>query len=161
MVKDLAAFYKSLPKKNVAAGVLFFNTYGRILIVNPTYRPEWGIPGGTIEEDESPRQGCEREVLEELGLIVDVQQLLCIDYMQRDEIRTESVQFVFYGGVLDQGQIDSIRLQESELSEYRFVPIEEALELLTVTLSRRLIPCIEALQHHTTLYLENGQKVEL
>jgi 8-oxo-dGTP diphosphatase len=161
VVKDLAEFYKSLPKKRIAAGILFFNTYGRLLIVKPTYRPEWLIPGGAIEDDESPRQGCEREVLEELGLIVTVQQLLCVDYMQRDEIRTEAIDFVFYGGVLDQGLIDSIRLQESELSEYRFVLIEEALELSTDFLSRRLIPCIEALQRHTTNYLENGQKVEL
>lgn len=161
MVKDLAEFYKSLPKKRVAAGIFFFNTYGRLLIVKPTYRPEWLIPGGIIEEDESPRQGCERETLEELGLIVTAQQLLCVDYMQRYEPDEEGINFVFYGGVLDQGQIDSIRLQESELSEYRFVPIEEALELLTEGLSRRLIPCIEALQRHTTIYLENGQKVEL
>jgi 8-oxo-dGTP diphosphatase len=159
-VMDLAEFYKSLPKKRIAAGILFFNTYGRLLLVKPTYRPEWLIPGGIVEEDESPRQGCEREVLEELGLIVTVQQLLCTDYMQRDAIRTEGINFVFYGGVLDQGQIDSIRLQAGELSEYRFVPVEEALELLTEFLSRRLIPCIEALQRHTTLYLENGQKVE-
>lgn len=157
---DLAEFYRSLPKKRVAAGILFFDTHGRILIVKPIYRPEWLIPGGTIEEDESPRQGCEREVLEELGLIVTAQQLLCIDYMQKDGVKTEGIDFIFYGGTLDQGQIDSIQLQASELSEYRFVSIEEALQLLAEVLSRRLIPCIEALQHHTTVYLENGQKIE-
>ncbi|HEY7416397.1 MAG TPA: NUDIX hydrolase, partial [Ktedonobacteraceae bacterium] len=150
----------SLPKKRISAGVLFFNTYGRILIVKPIYRPEWLIPGGTTEEDESPRQGGEREVLEELGLIVTVQQLLCIDYMQKGGVRTEAIHFVFYGGVLDRGQIKSIQLQASELSDHRFVPIEEALQLLTEPLSRRLIHCIEALQQHTTLYLENGQKIE-
>jgi hypothetical protein len=30
----------------MSAGVLFFDEAGRLLIVEPTYKPNWEIPGG-------------------------------------------------------------------------------------------------------------------
>jgi 8-oxo-dGTP pyrophosphatase MutT (NUDIX family) len=35
-------------------------------LLEPTYKEDWEIPGGIIEENESPREACKREVLEEL-----------------------------------------------------------------------------------------------
>ena len=95
-----ASFYEGLPKKRMAAGALFLDEKGRILVVRPTYKQNWEIPGGTIEEDESPRQACIREVKEELGLDTSIGQLLCVDYTTRTDRKSESLQFVFYGGVL-------------------------------------------------------------
>lgn len=38
----------------VAAGVLIRDAAGRILLVKPTYKDGWEIPGGYVEPDESP-----------------------------------------------------------------------------------------------------------
>jgi hypothetical protein len=38
----------------MAAGALFFNHRDEILILKPTYRDDWLIPGGVVELDESP-----------------------------------------------------------------------------------------------------------
>ena len=58
----------TLPAKRAAAAVLFTDPEGRVLLVEPTYKPTWEIPGGTVELNESPFAAAAREVKEELGL---------------------------------------------------------------------------------------------
>ena len=150
-------YYRSLPAKRMASGVLFFDNQERILVVKPIYRQDWLIPGGVVEEGESPRDACVREVREELGLDVKIGQLLCVDYTQTEQDKTESLQFIFYGGILTTGDIERCVLQEEELSEYNFLSLDEALPLLNAKLARRLPHCLQALQRGTTSYLEDGQ----
>lgn len=64
----------------VAAGVLFNDGDGRVLLVNPTYKRGWEIPGGYVEISESPRAAAIREVKEELDLEIDVRNLLILDW---------------------------------------------------------------------------------
>ena len=73
-------FEQTLPGKVSGAGVLCTNTEGKVLIVVPTYKPEWEIPGGTVESNESPKQACIREVREELGIEIPIGQLLRLNY---------------------------------------------------------------------------------
>ena len=82
------------PKKQMGAGALFFNTAGELLVVKPTYRDHWSIPGGVIEDAESPRQGCTREVLEEIGPEVVLGPLLVIDYTSLATSPREALQFL-------------------------------------------------------------------
>ena len=51
----LREYTSSLPGKRMGAGVLFTDETGRLLLVEPTYKPTWEIPGGAMEADESPR----------------------------------------------------------------------------------------------------------
>ncbi|GAB4532071.1 MAG: hypothetical protein Tsb0014_16140 [Pleurocapsa sp.] len=53
-------YLASLPKKIMGAGCLLFNTEGKILIVKPTYKDAWNLPGGVVEANESPRNACIR-----------------------------------------------------------------------------------------------------
>lgn len=56
--------FDALPKIQVAAACLFLDDKGRVLAVKPTYKSGWDLPGGAIEEGESPLECCRREVLE-------------------------------------------------------------------------------------------------
>ncbi len=152
-------FYARLPKKRMAAGALFLDENGNILIVKPTYQIGWLLPGGVVEQDESPAKACTREVEEELSLKIHIEQLLCVDYTVKTDEKSESLQFVFQGGTLSQEQIASITLPETELSEYRFVKLEEALSLLNRHIALRLPPCIQALEQHAAFYLEEGRNI--
>ena len=53
---------------------------GRVLVVEPTYKTSWELPGGSVEADESPRDACAREVEEELGLVLHPGRLLCFEW---------------------------------------------------------------------------------
>jgi 8-oxo-dGTP diphosphatase len=47
----------TLPMKDMSVGALVFNEPEELL-VKPTYKDGWEIPGGIVEQDESPTQAC-------------------------------------------------------------------------------------------------------
>ncbi|HEY7349081.1 MAG TPA: NUDIX hydrolase [Ktedonobacterales bacterium] len=147
------------PKKRMAAGALFFNTSQKILIVKPVYRPFWLLPGGVVEDGESPRQACMREIKEELGLEIAVERLLCVDYKAQQTRREEGMEFVFFGGVLGEESLGQIRLQAQELETFQFVSLDEAVHLLNPWSAKRLPFAVKAQREEVTLYLEDGQSV--
>jgi ADP-ribose pyrophosphatase YjhB (NUDIX family) len=61
-------YVASLARKRMAASALFRDGTGRVLLVDPTYKETWDLPGGAVEAEESPHAACRREVSEELGL---------------------------------------------------------------------------------------------
>jgi len=151
----MTAFHDTLPKKRMGSGALFLNEQGQLLLVNPTYKPQWEIPGGIVEENESPREACIREVKEELGIVLVEPRLLCVDYTHAQPERTESLMFIFWGGVLTESEIALIRLPVDELSEYRFVASDEISLLLTRTLADRVLQSLERIDSQATLYMES------
>lgn len=148
-------YYKSLPRKRMGAIAIIFNQKGELLIVKPTYKERWLFPGGAVEENESPMSACIREMKEELGIQMTRLSLLVVDYMSEGE-KDESVQFVFFGGELS---VESaIRVDGKEITEYRFVSFDEAVQLLGPgrSLAKRLPACLTAIQEQHPAYLEDG-----
>ena len=71
----------AVPRIPVSAGAMVFDRSGRLLILKPTYKSGWTIPGGVMEADgETPWQACRREVLEECGIDVRAGRLACTDF---------------------------------------------------------------------------------
>lgn len=138
-----------------AAGALIRDQRGRILIVEPTYKDHWEIPGGVIEVGETPSQGCARELTEELGLVREPGRLLVVDWAPHPE-QGDRVLFVFDGGSLTDGEIAAIRLQAEELRSYVFLPPEQAFDQLIPRLERRMRAAVRAQETGQTVYLEHG-----
>ncbi|MDJ0632573.1 MAG: NUDIX hydrolase [Xenococcaceae cyanobacterium MO_188.B29] len=145
------AYLQSLPKKRMGAGCLFFNNNDQILIVKPSYRDAWLIPGGVVEANESPRQACIREVEEEIGIKCQPEKLLCVDYISETQNNNESLQFIFLGGIISE---EEIVITDNEISAYQFLESEKALSLLSHRLRRRVGKCLENLDNDRCLYLE-------
>ena len=142
----------------VAAGALFRDPDGRVLLVEPVYKATWEIPGGVVDHGESPRETCVREIGEELSLERDPGRLLVVDHCLRPYVQWEGIRFVFDGGVLMPDEVSRIVLPENELRRFRFVAADEIAELASLQLARR----IEAARQATlgpALYLENGLSV--
>jgi 8-oxo-dGTP pyrophosphatase MutT (NUDIX family) len=146
-----------LPRIPASSGALIFDPAGRLLVVNPTYKAHWTLPGGIMEADgETPWEACRREVREEVGLQVDHGRLVAVDFLRPKATKAGGMRFLFDCGVLDGGMLGTITLQEEELSEYRLVEPADALELLSGPLRRRLSAALGA---EGCVYLEDGRPV--
>jgi 8-oxo-dGTP pyrophosphatase MutT (NUDIX family) len=60
------------PKYTVGAMCLIERSDGRILLVRQAYRKSWGVPGGLLQRREDPEAAVRREVLEEVGLELEL-----------------------------------------------------------------------------------------
>jgi ADP-ribose pyrophosphatase YjhB (NUDIX family) len=154
---DQAAFYASLPTKRVAAGVLITDDLDRVLLLQPSYKPTWEIPGGMADEGESPRAAARRQLREELGLERDIGPLLVVDWTRPEPPRTESLAFVYDGGQLDDSQARAILLGRPELNAYGFVDLDGAVGLVSERLERRIVAALQARRARRTVELEEGR----
>ena len=153
---DDAAGEFVLPRIPASAGGLIFDGSGRLLIVNPTYKKHWTIPGGIMEADgETPWEGCRREVREEVGLDVTGGALVAVDFLRPRAKDAGGMRFLFDLGVMSDEELAGITLQEEELSEYRLAEVPEALEILSGPLRRRVGEALK-LGPGECVYLEDG-----
>lgn len=151
---------KSLPRKRMGAGMLFTDEAGNVLLVEPTYKPGWEIPGGVVEIDESPRAAAHREVLEELGLDREPGELLSVDWTAARPGHSESLTWIFEGGTLRPDEIAAIRLPAKELGSFDFVSPESLVERLGDPRGHRMLAAVRARIERRTLYIENGRAPE-
>lgn len=138
----------------IAAGALLVDAAERVLVVEPTYKESWEIPGGMVEDAETPRQACSRELREELGLELAPGALLVVDWAPREGV--DRVLFVFDGGVLDDRQVGAIRLPPAELASWSYVPPADLAPRLAPWLHRRVVAALGARAAGETWYLEYG-----
>ena len=147
-------FLNSLPKKRMSAGAIIRNESNKVLFVKPHYRETWLVPGGVVDADESPKQACERETLEEIGLSLKVSDLLVNVYTYPSEDNTESLSFMFDGGILGQEQIAAINYQDAEIEKHKFMTLEEARPLLTEGFALTIENALKALEQNRCVYFE-------
>ena len=149
--------FPEVPRVPASAGALIFDERGRLLILKPSYKKGWTIPGGQIEADgESPWAACQREAREECGLEVSHGRLVCVDYRRPKPTRSGGVRFLFDCGAFTDRQLNAITLQDGEIVAYRLATLAEALTLLSGPLRRRVSASAGT---ERCLYLENGRPV--
>lgn len=146
------------PRKRVSADVLLRDASGRVLLVDPSYKPDWDLPGGMAEANEAPRAAAERELREELGLQRRVGAVLCVDWVPPHGPWDDSLAFVFDGGVLSGEERRALDLSDGELCGHRFCGLDELQRLVRPRLWRRLELALGNLGTATTLYLEDGRR---
>ena len=147
------------PRIPASAGGLIRDRRGLLLILKPTYKSGWTIPGGQMESDgETPWEACRREVLEETGLTVTTGRLVCVDFLRPKGDRPGGLRFLFDCGSVDPTSAERIVLQEEEIADFRWVGHEEADRLLSGPVGRRVARSFGATGG--TLYLEEGRPVE-
>ncbi|HXW47180.1 MAG TPA: NUDIX hydrolase [Streptosporangiaceae bacterium] len=146
-----------LPALPVSAGALIFSRAGDLLILKPTYKSGWTIPGGVMEADgETPWQACRREVREECGIALKQARLACMDFRPARPGRPGGIRYLFDAGQVGDRTLASITVQAEEISEYRLVPLAQAVRLLRPPIARRVRAATAA---RGTVYLENGRPV--
>ncbi|WP_422773661.1 NUDIX domain-containing protein [Plantactinospora sp. WMMC1484] len=139
----------------IAAGALFFDDEGRVLLVKPHYKNHWDIPGGYVEPGESPRAACIREIREELGLTIAVGLMLVIDWAPASG-EGDKILFIFDAGPLSNGERESITLSDGELTEWRFISVNVLHDYMPARLSRRVSTAVVARNAGRSVYAEHG-----
>ncbi|WP_017537710.1 NUDIX domain-containing protein [Nocardiopsis halophila] len=153
------AFYESLPRVRGAATALLREAPGgRVLLVDPVYRPGWGLPGGVVEEGESPLAACIRECAEELGLHPRLDTLVAVDWIPPHTTPNRRPALIHvFGGLLPPRALDRLRLPPDELAAAELLTPEQAADRLPADLARRTARALQAQDAGTTVYLEHGR----
>jgi 8-oxo-dGTP pyrophosphatase MutT (NUDIX family) len=151
---------RNVPRKRVAATVIFTDERGRVLLCEPTYKQVWEAPGGAVEADESPRDAAIREVKEELGLVIEPIRLVALDWVPPLQGRIEGLISVFDGGRLTPDQVESIVLDSTELRSWSWCSISEVQVRMRDLVARRIVFSLKAIDEGATLYLESGFPVD-
>ncbi|WP_245572593.1 NUDIX domain-containing protein [Actinokineospora enzanensis] len=141
-------------RKRVAVDLLIRDERGRVLVVNPTYKDYWDLPGGMAEHNEPPRQAGERELAEELGLAVTAGRLLLVDWAAPHGPWRDQLIFIFDAGTLALAEKRAMSIRDSEIGGFAFVPVVEAQAMLSPDMAERLGRAYLALVNGTTDYSE-------
>lgn len=156
--QELEQFIETLPTRRMASAAVIRDENGRVLTVEPNYKSDWTLPGGTVEAGEDPRSGCFREVLEEVGLQLPEGRLLLISHGINMGMWGDSVAFMYDGGQIPSDS--KITVQEAELLSYRWVAPEDLETVLTKGLARRIRDALGALEAGTVVedVADGGQR---
>jgi ADP-ribose pyrophosphatase YjhB (NUDIX family) len=139
---------ESFATPRVAAGALFVNDDGQVLLVHPTYKNTWDIPGGYVERGESPAAACRRELSEELGVDCKPRQLLAVGWAP-SEPEGDKLLFLFDGGALN---TERIALNSQELDDLEWVEPARLDDYVLARIARRIRTTLES----NASYLEHG-----
>ncbi|MEI9906506.1 MAG: NUDIX hydrolase [Actinomycetota bacterium] len=146
------------PKKRIGAGVLIVDEKDRVLLVEPTYKDTWEVPGGMVELGESPRAAVRRECREELGFDVGIGRLLAIDWVTEGRTPGDGIMFMY---ATDQIDTSRISLPPEELRSWEWCNRETVLTRVKLFQARRIFAALTSLRENSFHELENGEHYAL
>lgn len=141
-------YVASLPRKRMSAGVLLYDDTRRVALVEPSYKPEWDIPGGVVDDGESPWHAASRKLTEELGLVRQRMRPLVIDHVApADDGMPEGIAWIFDGGPVREQELTAVPLQGPEIVSVGLYRLDEVIGRTSSPLARRLSVALTAAQH--------------
>lgn len=143
-------------RKRVAADALLRDAEGRVLLVDPTYKPVWDLPGGMAEANESPVDAVHRELVEELGLDVTLLALLRVDWVSPHGPWDDLLALVFDAGTLSFEECALLRPHDEEIAACAFFEPPHALELQNERERPRLTHALDAVRDRVPRYIDDG-----
>lgn len=139
----IALLNAGLPTKRIIAQGLLRDADGRILLCRLTYKPEWDLPGGVVEVGESPADGLVRELQEELGITVNVNGLITVNWLPAWRGWDDACVMLFDLGTADASFIDTMHLQPAEIAGVEWCD-EEAIAMHATAAARELLDAVRA-----------------
>lgn len=121
-------------KKEKSCGCIIIKN-NKVLLVYEKDRNFWGFPKGHMEKGENEIETALREVKEEVGLDVEINEnkRYTQNYIIRNEIDKTSVYYIAFP------KNGEIKKQESEIEKVKWCDFEEALKTLTFENSKEIL----------------------
>lgn len=137
MFKDHKEWLRSRSNKIVSAAGILKRDDGKILLVKPSYKDEWLLPGGGVDAGEHPKEACVREFFEETNLSVVIEEVLLVSskLFEYDGEKFESFNFLF---AVNCGDFDRLLLDGEEIVDFKWVTLSEAQDLMSGSWRKRL-----------------------
>jgi 8-oxo-dGTP diphosphatase len=148
----------ALPRKRLIAHVLIRDDRDRVLLCETQFKPDWELPGGIVEPDETPRLGAVREVREELGIELAVGRLLVVDWLPPYLGWDDAIEMIFDGGTVTEADLATWSLQPTEIKRVALLDLDTAAGLLTPLAHRRLSIAM-SLGPGQMAYTEDGSRL--
>lgn len=152
-------YVRSLNRKRMSAGVLYRDTQGRVLLVQPSYKPHWDIPGGAVDAGEAPWTTAVREVREEIGIDTALGRPLVIDYQPDDGRLPEGIAFIFDGGLITEQEVSELVLTDPEIVAAQLIALGEITDKVKPSLARRIAVALDAARTGELALCENGKRL--
>lgn len=108
---------------------------GEVLLIYRSDEEHWEVPGGKVEEDESPTQTAVREAEEEIGVEVELEKPF-----YTGEFMKEGEMFLWHGYIASTEETPS--LQEEKFSDLEWVGKERLEELKLAPNLRQIEPAL-------------------
>jgi ADP-ribose pyrophosphatase YjhB (NUDIX family) len=130
--KDFGLELKELdnPDTRVAARGIVIKD-GKIAILNKANNNEYKLVGGGVDEGEDPKQAFEREVLEEAGCKVEIDDFLGVVKEERTNNNFTQISYVYVAHVIeDTKKLDLTEKEINEGARLLWLTLDEAIDTI-------------------------------
>ena len=106
------------------------NNDGKILLVkSPKWKNKWTVPGGHIEVGEKMADSVKREAQEEVGLKVEPIAIISSGELINSKDFHRPAHFIYFDFLCKSENIDDIKLDDEEITNYIWVTPEQGLKM--------------------------------
>ncbi len=135
IIKDSDVGYQNKdlnnPEIRYAARGIVINKDGDIAVFNKKKKNEYKLPGGGIEEHEDILEALKREILEETGCLVEIEDFLGITIEEKSLTNFKQISYIFTCFVTEDTKVTHLTEKEkNEGGSLIFVSPKEAFNLI-------------------------------
>ena len=123
-----------LKKVNFHVVTCFINYNGKFLVLQRARQDKqfglWGVPGGKVDEEETPRASLSREIFEETGLSISQDAFVFLDKKLSENLCDGT--YILYLYYIEISQEPSVQINKKEHLSYKWINLDafESLDLL-------------------------------
>ena len=120
-------YLSRVERRASSAALALYTRDDKVLVVKSDYKPYWSLPGGIIDQGETPLAAAIRETDEEAGITVTPQEVVFRLAVDRVSSITHTYQFVFES-VVSEAQLRAYSIDNREIVAAEIVARQQIID---------------------------------